>query len=1616
MKKFLILGLALLSHLSLFASDFGKEVKWDRQSLIIDGHRVVPVMGEIHYSRIPAEEWQREVRKMKEGGVTIIATYIFWNHIEEQEGKFIWDGQRNLRHFLEICKQEEMPVILRLGPFCHGEVRNGGIPDWMFSLKNADGKNVRMRSEEPLFLQQVEKFYRQIFTQVKGLQWKDGGPVMAAQFDNEYRGRGSYLMALKKIATTIGFDLPFYTRTGWPELTTPVPFGEMIPLYGDYADGFWDKDISETCGNYYQAFNFKAFRSSTAIATDQFDYTKTENNSQNSQQSYPYFTCELGGGMATAYHRRPYIYPEDCYSMAVVKLGSGSNLLGYYMYHGGTNPEGRLHTLNECQTSPGTANNDLPVCTYDFQAPLGEYGQGYPQYFMLRPLHLFMQDWGELLAPMEASFPAPQNIKKGDDSSQRWAVRSNGKQGFIFINNYERLQNLSDKKNIQIEGAGVKFPKFTIPAGTICILPVNIDGIRYATAQLVAKRGNKIFMQQVEGIPTIISIDGKTLKNVKPSGSEKPVFRSKDGKKYFLLTTLDAERLFLSEKTFEALGEGCIEKHVSFKKIKEAGPLRQIVKGRAKVAEAPTDKDFEQAAVYRIKLGTRSEERNGKLLAISYRGDCARLYADGKLVADNFYYGRPFLFGLWRLQEGCRQLELRILPLQPDAPIYLPREADRRAGEEVTEIKTIDTQPHYIDLSGEWQFQTGDATPPTAYTDKIQLPGSMLTNSKGNNVNILTPWTGSLYDSSYYHNPAMEKYRVEGQMKFPFFLTPEKHYVGHAWYRKTVTIPHSWEGKQIVLHMERPHIETTLYINNVKVGHQMSLSVPHDYDITPYLKPGQQNEIAVCVYNGIENVCVGQDSHSVTDQTQGNWNGIVGDIRLTTAPLIRRIRVIPDMAGKSVRILVNETEYNIPLGADTIRWDEFHPQLYTRRVIYQGQPVDVTFGLREIAIRDRQFYLNGTPVWMRGTVENCCFPMTGYPPTDVESWAKIFRKCKEYGLNHMRFHSYCPPEAAFIAADSIGFYLQPEGPSWPNHGVKLRRGMAIDQYLLDESKAIVDRYGHHPSFVMMAAGNEPAGDWVPYCNDWVTQMKQYDPTKVYCGASVGGGWAWDNGSEYHVKGGARGLDWNRRAPSCDDDYFDQIEFPRNYKAPTDGEGQKLPNNSPILAHEQGQWCAFPDLKETSQYTGAYKARNFEIFADLLEKNGMASQAEKFLYASGKLQALAYKYEIERNLRTPDYAGFQLLALNDYSGQGTALEGVLNVFWQEKPCIMPDGTTQPYVTSQEWREFCSPVVPLAKFPKFIFQDGEELTLPIEVYNASGTELQDVTCTYEITSPTSSVSSQTTTSILPLGKNNPLDTFHFSLSSLEQIPGKYTLTVTLSQSDKEEPLARNHWDFWIYPSSSHMGRSGGGLPETGRSVYITDTLDQKALNILKRGGNVLITAAGKVTLGSDVKQTYLPVFWNTSWFKMRPPHTTGAYIDTTHPLFRHRFPTDRWADLNWWELLNNAQVMNLMELPDSYQSPIQPIDTWHVSRKLGMLIEANVLGGQLLMTTMDITNDLDNRPVARQMRQAIIDYMRSSDFNPRLLLRPETIQHFFTRQAPPVNMFTNDSPDELKPKIK
>ena len=411
---------------------------------------------------------------MKAGGITIVATYVFWIHHEPEEGHWNWAGNMNLREFLEVCKSERMPVVLRIGPFCHGEVYQGGFPDWVVQRHVSNPKEYKVRSMAKGFIKEVERLYYNIFGQVNGLLWKDGGPVVGVQIENECRGPWNYYMTLKDIAVKAGFDVPFMTRTGWPKLNGKEEFGKLLPLYGDYADGFWDRKLTDMPGEYSKAFIFKDNRMSGAIATETFSADELK-ETENSKLTYPYLTCELGGGMMPSYHRRINISGNEAMPLAICKLGSGSNLPGYYMYHGGTNPYNLAHTMAETQKTAVTNYNDMPYMTYDFQCPLGEMGQPNDIAFhQTRFLHQFLADWGEELSQMDV-----------DTISEHYARRG----CFEFYNDYVRMHNES---------------------GRVYVRPVDMPFLGHtitADAQPFCKVGDTIYFIPVKGMkPTITNI------------------------------------------------------------------------------------------------------------------------------------------------------------------------------------------------------------------------------------------------------------------------------------------------------------------------------------------------------------------------------------------------------------------------------------------------------------------------------------------------------------------------------------------------------------------------------------------------------------------------------------------------------------------------------------------------------------------------------------------------------------------------------------------------------------------------------------------------------------------------------------------------------------------------------------------------------------------------------------------------------------------------------------------------------------------------------------------------------------------------------------------------------
>ncbi len=498
----------------------GRELTADSRSLLLDGTPWLPVSGEFHFSRYPEREWRDALLKIKAGGIDILASYVFWIHHEEIEGEWDWSGQRNLRRFVELCGEVGLTVIVRCGPWCHGEVRNGGLPEWL-----VERPDIRLRSDDPKYLAHARVLYAQIARQIEGLLWKDGGPVAGIQVDNEYSGPAEHLLTLKSIAYEAGMDVPLYTRTGWPELSTPMPAGELLPLFGAYAEGFWDRELTPMPGTYGDNFLFRLSRTDTAVATDQLEHGEAGEGEDNGD--YPYFCCEIGGGMPSSYHRRIRLSPHDIEASALVKIGSGNNLQGYYMYHGGTNPEGRRTTLQESQLTRQTNYNDLPVKSYDFFAPLGEFGQVNPHYHLLRRLHLFLRDYGSLLATYPARLPQVRPAGASDTQTLRWAVRSDGRRGFIFVSNYQRLQHMPARAGVRFAVTGpdgtvtVPSEPVTVPADSLFFWPFHLDmnGIElvYATAQPVCRLEDGstacFVFAQTPGVASefVFSADGVTL-------------------------------------------------------------------------------------------------------------------------------------------------------------------------------------------------------------------------------------------------------------------------------------------------------------------------------------------------------------------------------------------------------------------------------------------------------------------------------------------------------------------------------------------------------------------------------------------------------------------------------------------------------------------------------------------------------------------------------------------------------------------------------------------------------------------------------------------------------------------------------------------------------------------------------------------------------------------------------------------------------------------------------------------------------------------------------------------------------------------------------------------------
>lgn len=908
---------------------------------------------------------------------------------------------------------------------------------------------------------------------------------------------------------------------------------------------------------------------------------------------------------------------------------------------------------------------------------------------------------------------------------------------------------------------------------------------------------------------------------------------------------------------------------------------------------------------------------------------------------------------------------------------------------------TASGQPAALSIDGKWQvwLDSVGATvrhpaglPAGAvWAGQLRLPGSLQEQGYGDDIGTGTAWTGQIVDNSWYTAPEYAPYRKAGNVKVPFWLNPEKHYVGAAWYRRTVSVPEGWESRPVVLELERTHWVTDLYVDGRAVGRRTSLQTPHRY-VLDGLEAGK-HEILLRVDNHLH-VDVGMNAHSVSDHTQTNWNGVVGRMSLVPKPAayIGRVRTEPDIRRKAVRVDVRlegrvpesgatlllqaytpqgkpvgkgkslhveadvpagtvVTAY-VPLGPDAQLWDEFSPAFYRLSATLQtGGEKDnrtVDFGLREFKTEGTRFTVNGRPVFLRGTLECCVFPLTGYPATDRACWEKIYRACQDHGLNHVRFHSWCPPEAAFHVADSMGMYLQVECGGWTEVGSNRPQ----DEWFREEAERILAEYGNHPSFCLMAYGNEPSGAMQEsYLAGLVARWKAEDPRRVYTSAA---GWPYIPEADFwstmepriQVWGAGLGSVINREAPRTDYDFRSIIR-----------------RDMPTVSHEVGQWCVYPNFKEIKKYKGFLHAKNFEIFRQTLEEKGMGRMADDFLHASGRLQTLCYKADIEAAFRTPGFAGFQLLGLNDFPGQGTALVGVLDAFWESKG----------YADAAEYRTFCNATVPLARFRKLVWRNDETLECDVELAHFGPKPLRGATLRWTVADAGGRVLAERSSRMdVPLDNAVPAGRYTFALSGIRQ-PQQLVVSAAL-----EGTPYRNSWHVWVYPAE----KKAVEMP------LVTDTLDERAAAELARGGKVLWLNYGKVPAGQkgDIAVGFSSIFWNTAWTRRQAPHTLGVCCRADHPALA-AFPNEGVSDYQWWDLMSRCDALVLDSFPKKFKPIVYLVDDWFTNRKLGLLYEARVGEGRLLVCSADLVHDLENRPAAAQFRQSLLEYMASDRFRPR-----------------------------------
>ena len=877
------------------------------------------------------------------------------------------------------------------------------------------------------------------------------------------------------------------------------------------------------------------------------------------------------------------------------------------------------------------------------------------------------------------------------------------------------------------------------------------------------------------------------------------------------------------------------------------------------------------------------------------------------------------------------------------------------------------------DLSGQWSVKLQDD--PSTYP--ILLPGTTDLAGIGT-ADTLTP--------------LLKKPQL-------LHLTRKNSFVGKADYSREIEIPREMAGKPLRLVLERVMWRSCPKIDGVALGEcRESLTTPHEYLIPGGLSAGKHTLTLEIDNDKLYEISSGNLAHSYTNDTQIMWNGVLGRMSLDVVPevALSDVQIYPDVKRSAIDVMVvadsrlkkkrdvkltysitglgdhtgisGERKVKLMPGSDTIRfsvthpalttaaWSEFNPQVLTLNLALDKDGRSVDFGMRNLESMGNRLMLNGSPVFLRGTLECCIFPLTGNPPTDDAGWEKVFTTAREWGLNHLRFHSWCPPEAAFRVADRMGFYLQVELPLWSTSIEKGEDGAngEMKRFIKDEYDNIIKAYGNHPSFCLMTVGNELQKDF-----DWLNEMTAYmherDPRHLYAASSFTferghGGHAEPNDdflvTQWTDQGWVRGQGvFNSEAPA----------FNKNYASST------AALTVPLIEHEIGQYAVYPDLKEIDRYTGVLTPHNLVAVRNDLEAKGRLDRAEEYLQASGKLAALLYKEEIERAVKTPGVSGFQLLGLQDFPGQGTALVGLVNSFWESKG-----------VAEAGWfRNFCSPMVALADFDKAAYQTGEPFEAGIVVadYGPDAAPGKTVNAKWILTDSEGSLIANGSVSDKESNAGvNQIGNIKADLSAVKA-PAKLTFTVELLGED-----VSNSWPIWVYPEFDR--------PVDFGIVKATSSIDE-ALGLLEKGETVLLSPGQENIKATKAK--FVPVFWSPVHF----PHEAGAMGITCkkdHPALAS-FPNDGHTDWQWWHTLTNASYVSMDDFPGA-EPVIEMVDNFTTNRPLAIMMEANVGKGKLLLSTASLLAD-ELHPTQRQLLESIVSYMNSDSFRPSGNLDEEAI---------------------------